>query len=354
LDNLKEKLEKARQTAAGIPGNNSPEAQAARQALAQSLAQMSKSMQQMGHSMPNLDAAIAALESQNFEMVLKDLDLATQDLEKLRELAKDLAQAQDQMEKIGKDLAEQLNKGQTDAAQESLQKMTEQLKKGDLSKEDMEKLTKQVAEATAPGSKYGKVGELLKKAQSEMQKGQKTEAGQSLAEAAKELEKLAQQMAEASALMEGLQALQQAQMCVGSACKWGQCKTPGIGQGGKPGRGVGTYAEEETGWAYFAMQEGWQHEGEDTRGGAGKGLTDRGDATLNPNLKPDKVTGQFTPGAPMPSITLKGVSIKGTSKIGMQEAVQAAQTEAQAAINQDQVPRAYQGAVKDYFDDLKN
>jgi len=55
----------------------------------------------------------------------------------------------------------------------------------------------------------------------------------------------------------------------------------------------------------------------------------------------------------MPSITLKGVSIKGTSKLQYEEAVSAAQTDAQSALNQDKVPRAYQNAVRDYFDDLK-
>jgi hypothetical protein len=55
----------------------------------------------------------------------------------------------------------------------------------------------------------------------------------------------------------------------------------------------------------------------------------------------------------MPSITLRGVSIKGQSKVDFQEAATAAQSDAQAALSQEQVPRAYQGAVRDYFDDLK-
>ena len=55
----------------------------------------------------------------------------------------------------------------------------------------------------------------------------------------------------------------------------------------------------------------------------------------------------------MPSISLKGVSIKGTSRVEFQEAAAAAQTDAASALNQDKVPRAYQGPVKDYFDDLK-
>ncbi len=52
-------------------------------------------------------------------------------------------------------------------------------------------------------------------------------------------------------------------------------------------------------------------------------------------------------------LTLKGVSIKGQSKVQYQEAVTTAQSEAQSALSQDQVPRAYRGAVRDYFDDLK-
>ena len=82
-----------------------------------------------------------------------------------------------------------------------------------------------------------------------------------------------------------------------------------------------------------------------------RGPTERSD-DLNPNLTPTKVKGQMSPG-PMPSITLKGLSIKGQSSVPYQEAAAAAQAEAQSALNQDQVPRAYQGAVRDYFDDLK-
>ena len=47
-------------------------------------------------------------------------------------------------------------------------------------------------------------------------------------------------------------------------------------------------------------------------------------------------------------------SIKGQSTVAYQQAAASAQAEAQSALNQDQVPRAYQGAVKNYFDDIKN
>ena len=86
---------------------------------------------------------------------------------------------------------------------------------------------------------------------------------------------------------------------------------------------------------------------------ASKGITDRGDAELNDALKPDKVKGQFSPGGHMPSITLKGVSIKGESRVALEESTVAAQADAQSALSQKKVPRAYQGAVREYFDDQK-
>jgi hypothetical protein len=47
------------------------------------------------------------------------------------------------------------------------------------------------------------------------------------------------------------------------------------------------------------------------------------------------------------------VSIKGRSSVAYQEAASTAQSDATKALNQDQVPRAYQGTVKDYFNDIK-
>ena len=52
-------------------------------------------------------------------------------------------------------------------------------------------------------------------------------------------------------------------------------------------------------------------------------------------------------------INSKGVSIKGQSKVSYEESAVAAQADAQSALSQEKVPRAYQGAVRDYFDDLK-
>ena len=86
----------------------------------------------------------------------------------------------------------------------------------------------------------------------------------------------------------------------------------------------------------------------------GRGVSDRGPGEVSDALRPTKVKGRMSPGGPMPSITLKGVSIKGQSTVSYQEAAPAAQSDAESALSQDKVPRAYQEAVKDYFDDRKN
>jgi len=186
-----------------------------------------------------------------------------------------------------------------------------------------------------------------------MQGSDKAGAAQSLAAASKELQKLMQQMGDAQELADTLDAMNQASMCLANGKCWRPCKgPPSFRPGGKPGGGVGTWAEEGAGWNGESTA-GWDNSQVVRPDMDGRGQTDRGEGELNDALKPTKVKGQFAPGGPMPSITLKGVSIKGQSKVAYEEAATAAQSDAQSALSQEKVPRAYQGAVRDYFDDLK-
>jgi tetratricopeptide (TPR) repeat protein len=370
LDKMRRDLQKAQQALANMPDKDSAEAKAAREAISQSLAELSKQMHDMGQSLEGLDEAIRALQNQQTDLAMREMENALTDLDKLREMAKTLEKLQQQAAKLGKDLAEQLKNGQAQAAQKTLEKMVEELKNANLTPEQMQKLMDEVSRSVQPGSQYGKVGELLKNASEQMKAGEKSGAAQNLAAAAKELEKLMQQMADAQALMAALDGLDRAQLAImmgkdWEQCKAGMCKACGgmgckecmgkelrWGHGGKPGRGVGTWAEEE-GWTYFDQeQQRWDNSGVERPDMEGRGQTDR-PANMNPNLMPTKVRGQMSPGGPMPSITLKGVSIKGQSTIQYQEAAAAAQAAAESALNQDQVPRAYQNTVRDYFDDLK-
>jgi hypothetical protein len=234
--------------------------------------------------------------------------------------------------------------------------MADQLKSSKLSQEQKQQIMKDVAAAVPPAGNYGEVADKLKQASQQMQAGQNPDASKSLADAAKELGKLMQQMGDAQQMMAEMENLNKASQCVGSGQKWGMgmCNKPGIGEGNRPGGGVGTWANENSGW----MNDGQWSDHWDNSGSARpdldpRGHSDRGNGELSDALSPTKVKGQFSPGGNMPSITLKGVSIKGASKIEYEAAAAAAQSDAQSALNQEKVPRAYQGAVRDYFDDVK-
>ncbi len=354
LEKLQKDLQKLQEAARGLADKKSAGTDAERQKLSESLSALSKEAQDMGLQLPQLDDAINALAANQPDLLLKDLQAATTDLEKLREMTKSLQQLQQQMEKLGKDLAEQLQNGQPEAAQQTLQKMISQLNSANLSPEQLQKILNDVSKAVDPAGNYENVAQHLKAAVKQMEGNNKPAAAQSLAAAAKELEKLMQQMGDAQDLQATLDALNQASMWIGSGQCWrpGRYGMPRAGKGGQPGSGVGTWADEGAQWD-GQWTAGWDNSGVVRPDEDPRGHTDRGEGELTDALKPTKVKGKFSPGGQMPSITLKGVSIKGQSKVDYEESAAAAQSDAQSALSQEKVPRAYQSAVKDYFDDLK-
>jgi hypothetical protein len=356
MDEFKKELEKAKEAAAS--GAASKDAQGdskSKQELAKSLASMAQKAHDMGISMPDLDKAIQALAADQTDLMVKDLQAALKDLEKMKDLAQKFDQLQQQMEKSGKDLAEQLDKGQAKAAQETLAKMIKQLESAELPKDQLNKILDEVSKAIKPAGEYGKVADHLKEAVKRMQKGEKTEASGSLDAAAKELAKLMDEMGDLDSLKATLAALDKASMCLGEG-NFGN--KPGGKRGNKSGgkRGNGGFGDwtPEEGWMdYPEMSDLWENSA-DNRGNLDpRSRTDRGDGQLADNLDPTKLRGKISPGSSMPSITIKGLSIKGTSKATVESSSVTAQDDAQNAISQEQIPRAYEGAVKDYFDDLK-
>ncbi len=329
---LQKELDQLKEAAKGLADTSSPEGQAARQQLSQMTSDLAQKAESMGFSLPSLDEALEALKSAEIDQFLKDLDVADIDLEKMADFARQMAQLQQQAEKLGKDLAEQLKNAQTHAAIDSLRRLQELLKQPGLSEEQKQALSQEIENAIKPGEHYGQVGEHLTEALKMARAGQQSSACQSLAAAQKELEDLLKGLGDMQALMAAMEGLRKAQMCVGNCQSWGMCRS------------------DASSWALLS---------ETSQTGIGRGIqnaqnrSDR-DPSLPDNLAPTKIKGQIQPGGPMPSITLKGLSIKGESKVAYTEAVQAAQSDAQAALSQEQVPKAYRNSVRDYFDDLKD
>ena len=350
FDALQSKMDAVKSAAAGLPDASTPDGQQARQELAQSMADLAKMAEQMGLEMPKIDEALQALESSNVDQFLKNMDIAGEDLQKMADLAKAMQNLQMQMAEIGKTLGEQLDKGQVPAAIESLQKMMSQLESDRLTPEQLDKMIQELQEALNPAEDFGECSKLLSGAKGKAKAGDKAGASQSLAEAAEELKKL---MGDMENMMAALQNLERAQLAVGNSQSFGSSNKPGGGPSNKPGGGVGTWGDDSYQLTPEDLAQRWDNSGFSRPEMDARGNTDRGDGKVPEEMVSTRIKGKINPKGPMPSITLRGVSIKGSSKVQFEEAVTAAQSDALNALNQDKVPRAYRDSVRDYFDDLK-
>ena len=353
FDALKSKMDDVKDAAAGLPDPSSPEGQQARLELAQSMADLARMAEQMGLEMPNIDEALQALESSDIDQFQKNIDFAGEDLQKMENLAKAMQNLQMQMAEIGKTLGEQLGKGQVPAAIESLQKMMEQLASAQLTPEQLEKMIQELQEALGPAEDFGECSKCLSDAKGKAKVGDKAGASQSLAEAAEELKKVLQQLGDMENMMASLQNLERAQLAVGNCQSFGSCQKPGVGPSSKPGGGVSTWGDDSYQLTPEDLAQRWDNSAFSRPGMDARGNTDRGPGKVPDDMVSTRIKGKINPKGSMPSITLRGVSIKGSSTVQSQEAVTAAQSDARNALNQDKVPRAYRDSVRDYFDDLK-
>ncbi|HEY1171225.1 MAG TPA: hypothetical protein VGH19_07665 [Verrucomicrobiae bacterium] len=349
LSELQAQLEKMQAAAAEMKNQSGNEAEASKQAMSQALSSLMKQAEAAGLDSKKLEEAMNALKAGKTDQVLKELNAAFQDMEKMKELAKALENLQMQKEEMGKDLAEQLERGQVAQAQSSLQQMIQKLQSGQASAEDMKKMLQELRKAQEPAEGYGKASEHLGEAVAQAQAGNKSDAVKELTEAIKELQKMQEQMGDLESLMAALENLQQAQQCVGN----GKCDGMGWGMRNRPGFGGNCKGNEMSAWFYHEFYKSGG------KGGLKAGTAVDGtwsEADVKEPTDPlltTKVKGQITPGGPMPSITLKGVSIRGQSTVAFEEVAATAQSEAESALAQDKVPRAYRNAVRDYFDDFK-
>ena len=351
FDALKSKMDDVKDAAAGLPDPSSPEGQQARLELAQSMDDLARMAEQMGLEMPNIDEALHALESSDIDQFLKNMDFAGEDLQKMADLAKAMQNLQMQMAENGKTLGEQLENGQVPAAIESLQKMMGQLASGQLTPVQLDKMIQELQEALGPAEDYGECSKCLSDAKGKAKAGDKAGASLSLAEAAEELKKVLQRDLEN--MMAALQNLERAQLAVGNCQSFGSCQKPGVGPSSKPGGGVTAWGDDSYQLTPEDLAQQWDNSGFSRPGMDARGNTDRGPGKVQDDMVSTRIKGKINPKGSMPSFTLRGMSIKGSSKVQFQEAVTAAQSDARNALNQDKVPRAYRDSVRDYFDDLK-
>ena len=352
FEDIKSKLDAIKNTASEFPEGNSNEGKPSRLNMAQSLSNLSRMAQNLGMELPSLEKALEALNSSDIDQVLKNLEIASLDLEKMEELSRAIKNLQMQIAETGKDLSEQLEKGQLLAALGTLEEMTNLLESEHLSDQQLQNMIEELQQALSPAENYGECAQGLTDAKDAAKAGNKSGAAQSLADAKEELKKMLNQMADSQSLMQALQNLERAQMAVGNSQSFSSTQRPGLSPNNQPGEGVGTWSNDRSQLTPNQISDRWDNSGVQRPDNSPRGLSARGNKVPD-NLVPSRIKGQINTKGQMPSISLRGVNITGNSHVEFQEAVSAAQSEARNALNQDKVPRAYRDSVRDYFDDLK-
>jgi hypothetical protein len=349
LQSLADTMQQASQSQAGMDA-------ATQQALGDQLSQLAEQAAALGLSSEALQQAMQHLAQAQPSQLLSDLKQAQLDLEKMLALSEALKDFQAQQAAAGQDLAEQLQRGQSLLAEARLQDMIRDLKAPTTDLARRQSILNELKQALQPAGDYGEVAKWLEKAMGELGNGQQLAASDSLEEAAAALESLTQQFEGMDAMMASLGMLGKAQMSLGNQMSWGQSSGPasGFSNGKLPGGGVGTWGQEGGDWAYRDPgARSTDNSGVTRPELEARGLTDRGEATLSEGLIPTQVRGNMQQGRPMASMAIKGLNLRGKSQVNFTEALEAAQSEAANALNQDRVPRAYQDTVRDYFSELE-
>ena len=355
LEEMRERLDALQQAAANMNGSKGDLSREAKAGMMENLQNLQQMMSENGMDLGNLEEAIEGFRQGEFDRFIEDLDAASIDLDKMLEMARAMQNLRNRQSQLGKDLPEQLERGQAQAAIGRLEEMIRKLQQGVQDPAEMERLLAEIAEALDPSGDYGECRASLSDALQQGRQGDRAGAAASLAEAQDELRRLLEQYQDMQALLASLDALQKAQMCVGNCQGWGQCDglVPKAGNGGKPGRGVGTWGDEgDAAWREMPQSDLWDNSGIVRPDREGRGHTDRGDGESTDDLLPTRVKGRFSSESPMPSMTLKGISIKGRSRVEIEETIAAAQTEAQSAQSQQRISRSHRAVVRNYFDDL--
>ena len=214
-----------------------------------------------------------------------------------------------------------------DAAAE-LNKLAQKTASGELSQEQMDKLGQELKALAASLSEMKELSKALDECSSCILQG--------------ELEKLGECAGKGAFVLDDLAKLQD-ELDILAACA-GVCQGSKSGLGNRPATwgGTGIYSSGDS----RAQGPGM--------GGPGIGIG--GVAPVRPEevqFQPDLIKGKIRPGRVVGSFFVDGKQLKGEAKADYAEEVDAARAEAAQALQQEQIPGAYENYVHDYFSSLR-
>jgi hypothetical protein len=243
--------------------------------------------------------------------------------EQLQKLAKQLKELAEKNEQLEKELEKQgLNKKLAKLDEKQLR---QELQKQGLSAEQIEQLMQKAAACRMASKRCSGLGQAMGACGT----GSGGLSGDELAEAMEKLDAL-------ETLQRQIKLSEAAMDCIGGACQ-------GLGEGmckGLGGRGL--------------FSEGPNKGPGPGTGGPGQGYGLRGYEDDGSNAsKTTRVTNKTGDGPVIASWYVKGTQIKGEAKRDFSRVVQAGRDSASEAITENEIPRKYEQAIKDYFGRLE-
>ena len=292
-----------------LPGSADIFSQKLRQALAKgNFGEASNQLNQMRKQLEESN-----LSEEQRKAIAKQLqDLAKQ----LQQLAQKNEELEKELEKLGLDkkLAKMGDK-----------ELREALQKQGLSSEMMEELLKKAAACRSAGSRCSKLGQAMASCGA----GAGGLSGDELAAVMDQLDELQATKEQLAMMQASLEQISQAIGCLGE----GMCE--GLGAQGP-------------------FREGFSGKYGPGTGGPGMGHGPRGiDETGQTSTKKTNVKSKPGEGPNVASWYFKGTQVKGEAKREFSDVVQAARDSAAEAIDDSEIPRKYEDAVKSYFGRLE-
>jgi len=282
--------------------------------------------QKLSQALARGNFAEASSLLEQMQKQLDEMKLTEEQRKALADQLQNMAKQMKQLAQKNSELEKELEKLGLDKklAQMSEKELKQALQKQGLSKEKMEQMLKKAAACRSACSRCSKLGQAMASCGSGSGLAGMDLAG--LMDAMDELQASKEQLA---AMQASLAAISECMGCLGQ----GMCE--GLG-------GMGPF------------KKGYSQKYGPGTGGPGRGYGPRGyDDTGKTGNKKTKVKNKSGEGPIVASWYFKGTQVKGEARREFSEVVQAGRDSASEAINENEIPRKYEDAVKNYFGQLE-
>ncbi|MFM7215410.1 MAG: hypothetical protein ACKO3H_11100, partial [Verrucomicrobiota bacterium] len=274
VESLRQQLDSlqkaAREAAEGMKSGTGPDRHSD---LATAAEQVLDAARELGLDLPALGKALQDLRDLQVDRFLKDLENASRDLGELAERAR--RQEGAEAGQVGRDLGQQLERGQIDAAIASLERLERLVEETRPGESGRAAGAEELRNAIPSAEGYGEVARHLQRALERSNGRDPAEARKELSDARKALEALRADLQDLQSLRSAMTALGKARQGLSGASAEGGGKGAGGRSRGRGRGGFGDWAEDDPWRLPEEIAESWDNSGLSRADTASRGISDR-------------------------------------------------------------------------------